>query len=118
MLRNTRFVYGAVIYTGHQSKVMMNATAVPSKRSSLERRLDLLIVIMFSILAVICVVGAIGSVLSLDEVRGSGGTAVRWRPGQGNSKGFVICSNVVKIMSAASYSPASGFRALKLELRF
>lgn len=68
MLRNTRWVFGAVIYTGHQSKVMMNATAVPSKRSSLERRLDLLIIIMFSILAVICTVGAVGSVLSLDEV--------------------------------------------------
>lgn len=68
MLRNTRWVYGAVIYTGHQSKVMMNATAVPSKRSSLERRLDLLIVIMFAILAIICTVGAIGSVLALDEV--------------------------------------------------
>ena len=68
MLRNTRWVFGTVVYTGHQSKVMMGASAVPSKRSSLECRLDLLIVIMFSILAVICTIGAVGSVLSLDEV--------------------------------------------------
>lgn len=68
MLRNTKWVYGAVIYTGHESKVMMNATGVPSKRSTLERRLDWLIVLMFCILAVMCAIGAIGSVLSLNKV--------------------------------------------------
>ena len=68
MLRNTQWVHGAVIFTGHESKVMMNATGVPSKRSSLERRLDMLIVVIFGILAVICSIGAVGSVLSLDKV--------------------------------------------------
>jgi hypothetical protein len=48
--------------------VMMNATAVPSKRSSLERRLDGLIGIIFCILAALCIVGAVGSVICLNTV--------------------------------------------------
>ena len=50
------------------SKVMMNATAVPSKRSSLERRLDGLIGVIFCILAALCIVGAVGSVICLNTV--------------------------------------------------
>ena len=46
----------------------MNATAVPSKRSSLERRLDGLIGIIFCILAALCIVGAVGSVICLNTV--------------------------------------------------
>lgn len=32
-LRNTEYIYGAVIFTGHDTKVMQNATDPPSKRS-------------------------------------------------------------------------------------
>ena len=46
----------------------MNATKVPSKRSSLERRLDGLIGIIFCILAALCIIGAVGSVMCLDTV--------------------------------------------------
>jgi len=49
-------------------QVMMNATKVPSKRSSLERRLDGLIGIIFCILAALCIIGAVGSVMCLDTV--------------------------------------------------
>ena len=52
------------------TQVMMNAIKVPSKRSSLERRLDGLIGIIFCILAALCIVGAIGSVMCLDTVSG------------------------------------------------
>ena len=36
-LRNTDFIYGVVIFTGHDTKVMQNSTAPPSKRSKIER---------------------------------------------------------------------------------
>ena len=39
-LRNTEYVYGIVIYTGHDSKVMMNASETPSKRSHVEKQMD------------------------------------------------------------------------------
>ncbi|GAB2214152.1 hypothetical protein Drorol1_Dr00018492 [Drosera rotundifolia] len=60
-LRNTEYIVGAVIYTGHETKVMMNTMNVPSKRSTLERKLDKLILALFATLFVMCLVGAIGS---------------------------------------------------------
>ncbi len=57
-----------MVFTGHQSKVMMNSTAAPSKRSTLEQQLDLLIVFMFGLLASMCLVDAIGSAVWIDKV--------------------------------------------------
>ncbi|CAI5969757.1 unnamed protein product [Closterium sp. NIES-64] len=42
-LRNTRFAVGLVVYSGRETKIMMNATDPPSKRSFVERRLDYVI---------------------------------------------------------------------------
>eukprot|EP00850_Spirogloea_muscicola_P020418 SM000215S06724 [mRNA] locus=s215:178561:182248:+ [translate_table: standard] len=54
-LRNTEWIVGCVIFTGHEIKVMINAMDIPSKRSTLERRLDKLILILFLILFCIAV---------------------------------------------------------------
>lgn len=58
-LRNTPYIHGVVIYTGHESKIMLNSSAAPSKRSHLERELDKLVVVMFIILFAMCLTGAI-----------------------------------------------------------
>ncbi|CAG9461573.1 unnamed protein product [Pedinophyceae sp. YPF-701] len=58
-LRNTPWVIGTAVYTGHETKVYMNATRPPSKRSTIERQLDTCIYVMMSLLIVICVIGAI-----------------------------------------------------------
>ncbi|CAI5467554.1 unnamed protein product [Closterium sp. Yama58-4] len=58
-LRNTAWVVGVVIFTGHDSKVMMNATAAPSKRSSIERRMDKIIYFLFACLLLMAIVGSI-----------------------------------------------------------
>ncbi|KAL5980615.1 Phospholipid-transporting ATPase 3 [Asimina triloba] len=59
-LRNTEYIVGAVVFTGHETKVMMNAMNVPSKRSTLERKLDKLILVLFGVLFCMCFIGAIG----------------------------------------------------------
>ena len=43
-------------------------TATPSKRSTLERRLDNLILIMFTLLACLCIVDAVGAALWVNKV--------------------------------------------------
>lgn len=58
-LRNTEFVYGAVIFTGHDSKVMQNAMKVPSKRSNVEKKMDRIIYLLLSSLVLISVIGSI-----------------------------------------------------------
>jgi phospholipid-transporting ATPase len=60
-LRNTEYIVGAVIFTGHETKVMMNSMNVPSKRSTLERKLDKIILSLFGVLISMCLIGAIGS---------------------------------------------------------
>ncbi|KAJ8645003.1 hypothetical protein MRB53_006751 [Persea americana] len=59
-LRNTPYVYGVVIFTGHDSKVMQNSTKSPSKRSRIERKMDYIIYILFTILVLISLVSSIG----------------------------------------------------------
>ncbi|XP_077210179.1 aminophospholipid ATPase 3 isoform X3 [Tasmannia lanceolata] len=60
-LRNTEYIVGVVVFTGHETKVMMNSMNVPSKRSTLERKLDKLILTLFGVLFLMCLIGAIGS---------------------------------------------------------
>ncbi|XP_062154657.1 probable phospholipid-transporting ATPase 4 [Alnus glutinosa] len=59
-LRNTAYVYGVVIFTGHDSKVMQNATKSPSKRSGIEKKMDYVIYILFTLLVLISVISSIG----------------------------------------------------------
>ncbi|EPS70075.1 hypothetical protein M569_04671, partial [Genlisea aurea] len=59
-LRNTAYVYGVVIFTGHDSKVMQNSTESPSKRSRIEKQMDKIIYILFIILVFISVISSIG----------------------------------------------------------
>ncbi|XP_054806514.1 putative phospholipid-transporting ATPase 9 isoform X2 [Prosopis cineraria] len=58
-LRNTDFIYGVVIFTGHDTKVMQNSTEPPSKRSKLEKRMDKIIYFLFSVLFIISLIGSI-----------------------------------------------------------
>ncbi|WCJ21754.1 Phospholipid-transporting ATPase 3 [Euphorbia peplus] len=60
-LRNTEYIVAVVIFTGHETKVMMNSMNVPSKRSTLERKLDKLILALFGSLFLMCLIGAIAS---------------------------------------------------------
>ncbi|XP_042020828.1 phospholipid-transporting ATPase 3-like [Salvia splendens] len=60
-LRNTEYIVGAVIFTGHETKVMMNSMKIPSKRSTLEKKLDKLILALFTVLFCMCLLGSIGS---------------------------------------------------------
>lgn len=58
-LKNTEFIYGVVVFTGHDTKVMRNATDPPSKRSKIEKRMDKIIYILFSTLILIAFVGSV-----------------------------------------------------------
>ncbi|XP_043252850.1 probable phospholipid-transporting ATPase IA isoform X4 [Colletes gigas] len=64
MLRNTRWVFGVVIYTGHDTKLMQNnTTTAPLKRSTLDRLTNTQILMLFFILLLLCVLSAVFNVL-------------------------------------------------------
>ncbi|PKA55891.1 Putative phospholipid-transporting ATPase 7 [Apostasia shenzhenica] len=59
-LRNTSYIYGVVIFTGHDSKVMQNSTESPSKRSKIEKKMDYVIYILFTLLVLISFISSLG----------------------------------------------------------
>ncbi|XP_075492894.1 putative phospholipid-transporting ATPase 8 [Primulina tabacum] len=56
-LRNTEYVYGVVVFTGHDTKVMQNAID-PPKRSKIERKMDKIVYILFSLLVSVSLMGS------------------------------------------------------------
>ncbi|XP_047127134.1 phospholipid-transporting ATPase IB isoform X1 [Hydra vulgaris] len=60
-LRNTQWVFGLVVYTGHESKLLQNATAAPIKRSNVDRKTNIQILFLFGLLLVLALFSAIGN---------------------------------------------------------
>jgi phospholipid-transporting ATPase len=50
MLRNTKWVYGQIIYTGHETKLMLNSSKAPLKRSTLDKMTNNQIIFLFIVL--------------------------------------------------------------------
>lgn len=71
-LRNTEYIYGAVVFTGRDTKVIQNSTDPPSKRSKIERRMDKIIYFLFGLLFTMAFVGSIyfGITTSQDMEKG------------------------------------------------
>ncbi|KAL0956262.1 hypothetical protein HGRIS_002416 [Hohenbuehelia grisea] len=60
-IRNTPWVYGFVVFTGHETKLMRNATAAPIKRTAVERQVNVQIVFLFILLLALSLGSTIGS---------------------------------------------------------
>lgn len=58
-LRNTDYIYGAVIFAGQDTKVMQNSTDPPSKRSKIEKKMDRVIYFLFCVLFLMAFVGSV-----------------------------------------------------------
>lgn len=58
-LRNTKWVLGVVIFTGQETKIMLNAGITPSKRSRISRELNWNVIYNFMILFFMCLVSGI-----------------------------------------------------------
>lgn len=61
MLRNTKWAYGVVVFTGHESKLMKNATKTPMKATRVEGLVNEHIIYLFFILVVMAVISAFGT---------------------------------------------------------
>ncbi|XP_067844412.1 phospholipid-transporting ATPase IA [Heptranchias perlo] len=62
-LRNTQWVHGIVVYTGHDTKLMQNTTQAPLKLSNVEQITNVQILLLFGVLLFMSLVCAIGSTI-------------------------------------------------------
>ena len=62
-LRNTPWIHGLVVFTGHETKLMRNATATPIKRTAVERTVNVQIIMLVSILLALSVISSMGDVI-------------------------------------------------------
>lgn len=60
-LRNTEYIYGLVVNTGPDTKIMMASSNTPMKWSNMERRLNQQILYICALMIVLCLTGAIAS---------------------------------------------------------
>ncbi|TNN88853.1 Phospholipid-transporting ATPase IB [Liparis tanakae] len=66
-LRNTQWVVGIIVYTGHDSKLMQNSTKAPLKRSNVERVTNMQILVLFGILLVMALISSVGAAIWNDK---------------------------------------------------
>lgn len=62
-LRNTPWIHGIVVFTGHETKLMRNATATPIKRTAVERMVNLQILMLVGILIALSLISSIGDLI-------------------------------------------------------
>jgi len=58
-LKNTNWVFGLVVYTGVDTKLMQNSNRAPLKRSSLDKATNSQVLILFALLVGLCFISAI-----------------------------------------------------------
>lgn len=59
ILRNTAWIYGIVIYTGRDTKLMKNSTVAPLKRSTVDKLTNVQILLLLGVLFVMCLICSI-----------------------------------------------------------
>lgn len=60
VLRNTEWVIGMAVFTGEETRQLLNSGKVPSKRSKIDRIMNPHILICLLITCILCLVGAVG----------------------------------------------------------
>lgn len=59
MLRNTSWVSGVAVYTGHESKLMKNSTRAPLKRSTVDKITNTQVLMLFFLLVLLCFISSL-----------------------------------------------------------
>lgn len=90
--RNATWTMGLVIYTGKDTKIMLNSSGVPLKRSSVEKSLDTMFVLVLLLLFGISIACTLGN---NDWDLDPGTTASLWYLGLGEANSYIFLSYVI-----------------------
>jgi phospholipid-transporting ATPase len=102
-LRNTPWIHGVVVFTGHETKLMRNATATPIKTTAVERMVNKQILMLVCVLMGLSIVSSVGDVL-IRSTKGNTLGYLRYESFNGAAQFFldlltywVLYSNLVPI---------------------
>jgi phospholipid-transporting ATPase len=62
-LRNTPWIHGIVVFTGHETKLMRNATATPIKKTNVEHMVNRQILMLGAILISLSIISSTGDII-------------------------------------------------------
>lgn len=71
-VRNTKWIIGIVVFTGADTKIMMNGGDTPSKRSKIEKETNFNVIMNFFVLAALCLAAGIANGFYYSENNTSG----------------------------------------------
>ncbi|OAD74275.1 hypothetical protein PHYBLDRAFT_177452 [Phycomyces blakesleeanus NRRL 1555(-)] len=119
VIRNTPWVIAVVLFTGTDTKIMLNSGETPSKRSQIERQMNKEIILAFVVLFILSFVcAAMGGVMKLQDDK-SGATSLYSRQtGSAAYVGFenfwaslIIFQNIIPISLYVSIEFVKTFQA-------
>ncbi|KEH17355.1 putative phospholipid-translocating ATPase [Medicago truncatula] len=88
-LRNTDYIFGVVVFTGYETKVVQNSTDPPSKRSKVEKKMDKIIYLLFCMLFFMAAIGStFFGITTRDDLDDDDGVIKRWYLRPNNSTIF------------------------------
>ncbi|RXN03975.1 phospholipid-transporting ATPase IA isoform X2 [Labeo rohita] len=90
-LRNTQWIHGIVVYTGHDTKLMQNSTSPPLKLSNVERITNFQILVLFGCLLAISLVCSFGQTIWKYQYGNDAWYMDLNSPGNNHLKPLAIC---------------------------
>lgn len=112
-LRNTKWVIGVVVYTGSESKIMMNSGITPQKVSKISSELNFSVVINFLVLFVLCFVSGLINGLFYDKSNTSR-IYYEFKPYSPTSAGNAVLSFFVALIIYQSLVPISLYISIEI----
>eukprot|EP00656_Telonema_subtile_P056129 TRINITY_DN8904_c0_g1_i2.p1 TRINITY_DN8904_c0_g1~~TRINITY_DN8904_c0_g1_i2.p1 ORF type:complete len:937 (+),score=242.03 TRINITY_DN8904_c0_g1_i2:364-3174(+) len=105
-LRNTKWITGLAVYTGHESKILLNSTPTRFKQSSLEKTANTMIVVVFFIEILLCVFASLAAGIWHSSYVGTGSNTAWYLQNRQSHSGFaaeafltffILVSNLIPI---------------------
>ncbi|GLB40906.1 putative cation transport ATPase (P-type) (TC 3.A.3) family. Type IV subfamily protein [Lyophyllum shimeji] len=86
-IRNTNWIIGLVVFTGADTKIMLNGGDTPSKRSKIEKETNFNVLVNFGVLTIMCLIAAIFS--GLEDSR-EGTSASFFEAGSDPTSSYIV----------------------------